>query len=62
MNRKKIAWIIIAVLFLGPFQLAFADIGEYGNALSVISMTITVIGAVLALVIYNTGSDSQQAH
>ncbi|HCQ28689.1 MAG TPA: hypothetical protein DIU39_00270 [Flavobacteriales bacterium] len=62
MNRKKIAWIIIAILFIGPFQLAFADIGEYSNAISVISMAVTVIGSVIALVLANTGDDTQQAH
>jgi hypothetical protein len=62
MNRKKIAWIIIAILFLGPFQIAFADIGEYNNAISVICMTITVIGSIVALVLANSGDDTQHAH
>ncbi|MBW6483907.1 MAG: hypothetical protein K0B10_12725 [Vicingaceae bacterium] len=51
---------IIAFLFTAPFHYAYIAIEKDGGIVQALSMTLIIIGAIIAIVLFN--SDSEEAH
>lgn len=63
MNKKKlIALGIIAFLILLPFRTAFINFTIESEFIQVLSMTLVVLGACAAIMIYNAGSEEESSH
>ncbi len=63
MNKKKlIAIAIIAVIILLPFQAAYITFSKDTRLLQVLSMTVAIIGAVVAILLYNKASEETNHH
>jgi len=59
-KNKLIALAIIAFLFTAPFHYAYIAIEKDGGIVQALSMTLIIIGAIIAIVLFN--SDSEEAH
>ena len=57
-KSKLIALGILAVLVVTFFQWAFIDFSVESQLLQVISMAIVIIGAVVAIMLFNEGESS----
>ena len=57
-KNKLIALGILAVLVVTFFQWAFIDFSVESQFLQAISMTIVIIGAVIAVILFNKGESS----
>lgn len=57
-KNKLIALGILAVLVVTFFQWAFIDFSVESQLLQVISMAIVIIGAVVAIMLFNKGESS----
>ena len=56
-KNKIVALAIIAFLILVPFQWAYFDITVKSQLVQAITMAIVIIGAVVAILIFNKKSD-----
>lgn len=61
-KNKLIALAIIIVLILVPFQWAFIDFDVESRLLQVISMTVVVIGSIIAILMFNKKEPGGESH
>ena len=59
-KNKLIALIIIAFLFTVPFYYGYLHIEGDGGIIQAIAMTVCIIGAVVAILLFN--KDTEEAH
>ncbi|MBI2281544.1 MAG: hypothetical protein HYU68_12780 [Bacteroidetes bacterium] len=63
MNKNKlIALLIIAVIILLPFRSAFINFSVETQLLQALSMAVTIIGACIAILLYNKGAEQSNHH
>jgi archaellum biogenesis protein FlaJ (TadC family) len=63
MNKKKlIALAIVVFIVLLPFRAAYITFSLETQFLQVISMTVLIIGAIVAIMMYNQGSEEEAHH
>jgi len=63
MNKKKlIALAIVVFIVLLPFRAAYITFSLETQFLQVISMTVLIIGAIVAIMMYNQGSEEESHH
>ncbi len=53
---KVIALIIMGVIFIYPFRIAFMEPGEHSNTLSIAMFLVTLFGSLLAIFLGNKGN------
>ncbi|GAB4252102.1 MAG: hypothetical protein Kow0079_06610 [Vicingaceae bacterium] len=56
-KNKLIAVLILVVIFLLPFQYAYNEFTTESAVLQVFCMTITIIGSIYAILLFNKGSN-----
>lgn len=59
-KNKLIALIIIAVMFTLPFHYTYIDIQGRGGIVQALSMTVMIIGTIVAIFMFN--NSSEEAH
>ena len=63
MNKKKlIALAIVVVLILLPFRTTYITLSMDSHFLQAISMAVLIIGAIVAIMMYNQGSEEDAHH
>lgn len=63
MNKKKlIALAIVVFIVLLPFRATYITFSLETQFLQVISMTVLIIGAIVAIMMYNQGSEEEAHH
>jgi len=55
-KNKWIAVAIIAFLFILPFHYAYIKIEGHGGIVQALSMTVIIIAAIVAIIIFNKGT------
>ncbi len=63
MNKNKlIALVIIAIIILLPFRSAYITFTVESRLLQSLSMAVTIIGACIAIIMYNKGAEQSNHH
>lgn len=61
-KNKLIALAILVVLVALPFQTAFISFSVESQLLQVLTMAVTVIGSVVAIILFNKKGEGEGSH